>query len=107
LDRQRRPPKASALECANNNGGGSILLQLAGKSCDGAAGITDVVGWPVVAAEIAEALDRSLRKLEAKPLSSASHETYSLAPCIACGRQPSTRAAGVQGAQYRAARGFS
>lgn len=54
-------------------GGGSILLQLAGKFCDGAAGITDVVGWPVVAAEIAEALDRSLRKLEAKPLSSASH----------------------------------
>jgi signal transduction histidine kinase/FixJ family two-component response regulator len=45
------------------------------------AGITDVVRWPMAAAEIAAALDRcsSLRKRAAKTPSSASRETYSMA----------------------------
>jgi DNA-binding NtrC family response regulator len=45
------------------------------------AGIADVVHWPIVAAEIAAALDRCLapRKLGTKPPSDTSQAIYSLA----------------------------
>jgi CheY-like chemotaxis protein len=70
-DLQRRLPIVLATKSSEEIGADSLVI----------AGITDVVRWPIAAAEIAAALDRcsALRNLETKAPPGAARESCSLA----------------------------